>query len=55
MTALATSAVAAGAAGANCGAMPAIRAGVATAAPAVLEAATPAVPLPPPIGNPPAH
>lgn len=49
ITEVATSAVAAGAIGANCRAMPAIIAGVATAAPAVLEAAMPAVPSPPPM------
>jgi hypothetical protein len=49
MMQIATSAVALGAAGANCGATAAIAIGLAAAAPAVEEAARPAVPLPPPI------
>ena len=49
MTAVATSEVAAGAIGLNAGTISAISTGVATAAPAELEAAIPAVPSPPPI------
>lgn len=44
---IATSAVALGAAGANCGATATIAIGFAAAAPAVEEAARPAVPFPP--------
>ncbi len=51
ITEVATSAVAAGAIGLNCGSISAISTGVATAAPAVLDAATPAVPSPPPINR----
>ena len=49
ITEVATSAVAAGAIGLNAGTISAISTGVATAAPAELDAATPAVPSPPPI------
>ena len=49
ITEVATSAVAAGVTGLNWGSISAINTGVATAVPAVLDAAIPAVPSPPPI------